>query len=127
MCSPRGNLLRAARTRYVSITRAFGSTVSSADPDRFYARSLYLYTYLEFNSTWIRVGRIEFSSIRVCTCVCIMRFFRGDVLHGRDYTVASNGCAVRLDRFQFLLSSREFDKLFYQDCVRYKIEFRNLV
>lgn len=67
----------------------------------------------------------------MCVYVCVYYAFlsgeNGDVLHGRDYTVASNGCAVRLDRFQFLLSSREFDKLFYQDCVRYKIEFRNLV
>lgn len=63
----------------------------------------------------------------VCVYYAFLSGENGDVLHGHDYTVASNGCAVRLDRFQFLLSSREFDKLFYQDCVRYKIEFRNLV
>lgn len=98
-------------------------------------RLFYLYTYFEFNSTRIRVGRIEFSSVQhstVCVCVCVYHAFLsqgewGYVLHARDYTVASNGCAL----FAWTVSNSfvfppEFDKLFYRDGVR-KITFRNLV
>lgn len=96
-------------------------------------RLFYLYTYFEFNSTRIRVGRIEFSSVHnTCVCVCVYHAFLsqgewGYVLHARDYTVASNGCAL----FAWTVSNSfvfppEFDKLFYREGVR-KITFRNLV
>lgn len=135
MCSPRGNLLRATRTRYVSITRAFASTgklcgCTDRSPTDYF---IFIHT-----SNLIRRGyeSVELNSrvynTCVCVYVCVYHAFLsqgewGYVLHARDYTVASNGCAL----FAWTVSNSfvfppEFDKLFYRDGVR-KITFRNLV
>lgn len=89
MCSPRGNLLRATRTRYVSITRAFASTgklcgCTDRSPTDYF---IFIHT-----SNLIRRGyesvelnsRVYNTQLCVCVCVCITRFFlreNGDMFY----------------------------------------------